>query len=154
MWYLTWVLLASRTFSQETRFSSSNLPFGCLIMARVNLGGKCWSGWKNRSKFVSPHVLAIVCKYPTVVAGLSLQIWFLTWYCTILLISFFPVGLLKSPAKLYKALRCKTVASGHMLVSEPDTWCGRHHLAAHSVTRSSHETGCNGQGLRKLKEAH
>ena len=39
-----------------------------------------------------------------------------------------------------------------MLISEPDTWCGRRRPAGHSGTRSSHETGCNGQGLRKNAE--
>ena len=75
-----------------------------------------------------------------------------TCCCTILLISFFPVSLLERPTKLYKTLHSKTVTSCHMLISEPDTWCGRRLPAGHSGTRSSHETGCNGQGLRKNAE--
>lgn len=42
-----------------------------------------------------------------------------TCCCTILLISFFPVSLLKRPTKLYKTLHSKTVTSCHMLISEP-----------------------------------
>ena len=47
---------------------------------------------------------------------------------------------------------CEPPCVCHMLISELDTWCGRRLPAGRSGTRSSHETGCNGQGLRQNAE--
>ena len=131
-------------------------------MARVNLGqmyaevaGRT-ALWDRPSTCGSLALQACeppcVCQCPTVIAGLNLQIWSLRVIDIVLLSLSFQLAFWNVQQtytkhyipRLWRLVTCWFLSR--------DTWCGRRLPAGHSGTRSSHETGCNGQGLRNNAE--